>query len=369
MAEKIYKIFVINPGSTSTKLSYFENQKNIVTTDVFHDSSELLQFATINDQLDFRMEVVYRFIAENQIDLSDVDVIMGRGGGCYPIEGGIYVIDPLLIDDTKTYKGNLYHASMLGVQMAQVLQVKYGGQMFMMDPPILDEYQDMARLTGVEGVYRHCACHALNLKGIGRMHAKKQGRRYEDCNFIICHIDGGITITAHEKGRLIDGNDGGGGEGPFTPTRMGSMPITNIRDLWDTWSQKDVKDYCSQAGGFSSYFGTSDSDKVHALKEAGDPKATLVWDTMVYQVCKWIGEMSTVLKGKVDGILLAGGLLRFQDVYEQIEERCGWIAPVSVYVGEVEQEAMAAGAMRVLNGEEEPKRYKGEPDWKGFPFM
>lgn len=363
------KIFVINPGSTSTKLSYFEDQKNVVTTDVFHDSSELLQFASINDQLDFRMEVVYRFIEENQIDLSDVDVIMARGGGCYPIEGGIYEIDQLLIDDTRAYKGNLYHASMLGVQMAQVLQRKYGGQMYMMDPPVLDEYQDLARLTGVEGVYRHCACHALNLKGTARIHAKKLGKHYEDCNFVVCHIDGGITIMAYEKGRLIDGNDGGGGEGPFTPTRMGSMAITDIREQLDHWTKKDFKDLCSQAGGFSSYFGTSDSDKVHAMKEAGDPKATLVWDTMIYQVCKWIGMMSTVLKGKVDGILLAGGLLRFQDVYEEINERCGWIAPVSVYVGEVEQEALAAGAMRVLRGEEKPKKYQGAPDWKGFPFM
>lgn len=363
---RIYRIFIINPGSTSTKLSMFENEKNLFTTDVFHDSSVLKQFPTINDQLDYRMQVVEDFLKEHQIDLTGVDAIVGRGGGCYPVEGGVYQIDDRLIQDTREAKGGLYHASMLGVQMAGELQKEYGGIMLMMDPPVVDELCDLARITGVKGIYRRTAAHVLNLKETARRHAASMGRRYEDCNFIVCHIDGGITVTAHQKGRMIDANDGGGGEGPFTPTRMGSMAVTDvIRQLKDR-TPEEMRSLCSQTGGLSSHFGTSNSDTIHRMVEAGDPEAVRVWNAMIYQVSKWIGSMSTVLKGQVDGILLTGGLVRFRDVVDQIRENCGWIAPVSVYPGEFEQEAMAAGALRILRGEEEAKIYSGRPVWEGF---
>ena len=191
-------------------------------------------------------------------------------------------------------------------------------------------------------------------------------KKYEDCNFIVCHIDGGISITAHKKGKMIDGNDAGGGEGPFTPTRMGTMAVTDItRYFWDK-TQAEMKSLCSQTGGLSSYFGTSNSDTIHKKVEEGDRKATRVWNAMIYQVIKYIGSMSTVLQGKVDGIVLTGGLLRFPEVEEKIRESCGWIAPVTSYPGEFEQEAMAFGALRVLRGEEEAKIYPGKPVWDGF---
>lgn len=366
---KTYRIFVINPGSTSTKLSLFENERPLFTTDVFHDSSMLEQFPTINDQLGFRMDVVRRFLKEEQIDLSGIDAIVGRGGGCYPVSGGIYRIDERLIRDTKESRGGVLHASMLGVQMAEVLHRQYGGQMLMMDPPVVDELWDLARVTGVDGIYRKAGTHALNLKATARKHAASIGRAYEDCNFIVCHIDGGISITAHQKGRMIDGNNAGGGEGPFTPTRMGSMAVTDLLHCLETGKLEgldQLRSLCSQTGGLSSYFGTSDSDKVHKLVEEGDPKAVRVWNAMIYQVSKWIGAMSTVLKGDVDQILLTGGLLRFTDVAQQIRERCQWIAPVTVYVGEAEQEALALGALRVLRNEEEVKVYPGRPVWDGF---
>ncbi len=365
-----YRIFIINPGSTSTKLSLFENERNCFTTDVFHDSSVLRQFPTMNDQLDYRMEVVDAFLKENHIDLTGIDVIMGRGGCCCPMVSGIYRINDRLIQDTREAKGGVIHASMLGVQMAEFLHKRYGGQMFMMDPPVVDELCDLARFTGVDKVYRKAGSHALNLKATARKHAAVLGKAYESCNFIVCHIDGGISITAHEKGRMIDGNNAGGGEGPFTPTRMGSMAVTDLiacleAGAFDGWDLGRLKSLCSQAGGLSSYFGTSNSDVVHGMVEEGDPKAVLVWQAMIYQIAKWIGAMSAVLKGKVDGILLTGGLLRFADVAEQIRERCEWIAPVTVYVGEFEQEAMAEGALRVLRGEEEAKEYTGRPVWDG----
>lgn len=363
-----YRIFIINPGSTSTKLSLFENETNLFTTDVFHDSSLLKEFPTVNDQLDYRMDVVRDFLKDNQIDLTGIDAIVGRGGGCCPVPSGIYRIDNRLIQDTKEARGGVRHASMLGVQMAEILWRHYGGQMFMIDPPVVDELWELARVTGVDGIYRKAGCHALNLKATARKHAAVIGKKYEECNFIVCHIDGGISITAHRKGQMVDGNNAGGGEGPFTPTRMGSMAITDLLRHFGPEDLDRLKSLCSQTGGLSSYFGTSNSDTVHKLVEKGDPKATLIWNAMIYQITKWIGAMSTVLKGQVDGILLTGGLLRFLDVEGQIRESCQWIAPVSVYVGEFEQEAMASGALRVLRGEEEARQYPGKPVWEGFSF-
>ncbi len=362
----MYKIFVINPGSTSTKLSLFYDEQMIFDTDVFHDSSVLKTFPTINDQLDYRMEVIHDFLKENEIDLSGLSAVVGRGGPCYPVESGTYQVDERLIQDTREAKGGLYHSSMLGVQMAKKVQEVYGGEIYMVDPTVVDEYWDLSRHTGIDGIYRRSICHALNLKATARMHAKRMGKRYEDMDLIVCHIDGGISITAHVHGRMVDGNDAGGGQGPFTPTRMGSMAVPDIVEyLWDKTPQ-EMKNLTSVTGGLSNYFGTSDSDKIHALVEKGDPKAKRVWQTMIYQTCKYIGAMAAAMSGRVDGIVLAGGLMRFDDVEKMIRERCGWIAPVYSYPGEREQEAMALGALRVLRGEEEAKIYSGEPVWKGF---
>lgn len=363
---KDYKILVINPGSTSTKLSLFVNEINQFTEDVFHDSSVLKHFPTINDQLDYRMEVVNEFIEKNGIDLHDLDAIASRGGPCYSVESGTYEVDDQLIEDTRESKGGLYHSSMLGVQMAQRIQSIYGGRIFMSDPTVVDEYSELARMTGIEGIYRRAISHALNLKSVARKFARSIDKEYEDLNLIVCHIDGGITITAHDHGRMVDGNDGGGGDGPFTPTRMGSMAVTDIvHYLWDK-PKEEMMNLCSVTGGLSNFFGTSDSDKIHKLVEKGDPKAVRCWNAMIYQVCKCIGSMSTVLEGKVDGIILTGGLLRFEDVIEQVKKRCLWIAPITVYAGEYEQEALALGALSVLKGEKQAMNYPGKPVWKGF---
>ncbi len=312
------------------------------------------------------MEVVWQFLQEKEIDLTGIDAIVGRGGGCCPVAGGTYVIDERLLQDSRALKNGYAHASILGVQMAEIVRQKFGGRMFMIDPPVVDELCDLARVTGVDGIYRKSATHALNLKATARKHAASIGKRYEDCNFIVCHIDGGISVTAHRKGRMIDGNDASGGEGPFTPTRMGSMSITDLIRYFPKYSMDEWKSLCSQTGGLSSYFGTSNSDVIHRMVEDGDPKAVRVWNAMIYQIAKCIGSMSTVLCGAVDGIILTGGLVRFADVVSQIKERCEWIAPVAVYPGEMEQEAMAEGALRVLRGEEEALIYTGEPVWTGF---
>ncbi len=364
---KKFRIFVINPGSTSTKVSLHEDETTLFSTDVFHDSTVLRTFPTINDQLPYRMQVIRQFIADHQIDLHGIDAIVGRGGSCYSVESGVYEINDLLIRDTREAKGGLYHASMLGVQLADELHKEYGGLELMVDPPVVDELCDLARITGIKGVYRRAVSHALNLRAVAMHHAKVTGRKYADCNFIVCHIDGGISVTAHQHGRMIDGNDAGGGEGPLTPTRMGSLAVTDGLRCLKGLSDEEVRSLCSQTGGFSSHFGTSDSNKVHAMVEAGDPAAARVWDAMIYQIIKWIGSMAAALGGKVDNILLTGGLLRFPEIEERIVENCGWIAPVVSYPGELEHEAMAAGALRILRGEEKPKQYPGHPVWQGFP--
>lgn len=366
--DKVFKILVINPGSTSTKIEYFENEKSVVKANVFHDSSILLGFPTINDQLDYRVEVVKQWIKDNNLDLTGVDAIVGRGGSCYPLIGGTYNVDDRLISDIRNAVGGIYHSSMLGVQMAEKFHDIYGGKMYTVDPIMVDEYEPVARITGVKGIYRTSAIHALNQKATARAHAHAMGKRYRDVNLICCHIDGGMTIVAHRKGKMIDSNDGSGGDGPMTPTRMGSMAITDVvRLLYDT-PKEEMRKLCSAAGGLSSWFGTSNADTVHDMVVAGDEKAKIVWEAMTYQICKQIGSMATVLKGEVDGIVLTGGLMRFQDIIDQIQDRCGWIAPIAVYPDEMEHEAMRDGALRVLRGEEEALTYTGEPVFKGFDF-
>lgn len=366
--EKVYRVFVVNPGSTSTKVALFENEKCIVSRSVFHDSSKLKEYKTINDQLDYRMFGVRRFLKDSRIDLTGIDAVVGRGGPCYACESGIYAVDDKLIEDTKEVKGHFYHSSMLGVQMAEEIARKYGCICLTIDPPVVDELCDKARVTGVKGVYRRATAHVLNAKATGRYYAKSVGKNYEDLNLIIAHIDGGISITAHKHGRMIDGNDAGGGEGPFTPTRMGSMAVTDVLDyFWDKKSKQEVRDLCSQQGGLSSWFGTSDSSKIFYERiRRGDTEAERVWEAMIYQCSKWICMMAAPLQGKVDAILLTGGLLRIPGVVDTIQADCGWIAPIVSYPGEFEQDAMAQAALQVLRGEVKPKKYTGKPVWDGF---
>lgn len=360
------RILVINPGSTSTKVSLFEDRDVKFEKNVFHDSSVLLKFAHVNDQLQFRYDLIVSQLRENGVSPDAIDAFVGRGGSACTQPGGITVIDQKLYDDTVAGVGGSEHPAKLGVMLAWRFAQEYGKPAYTLNPTNVDEYGELARLTGIKGVYRTPHSHVLNQKAVAEYHAEKMGRRYEDCNFIVAHIDGGITVGAHDHGRMVDGNMGADGEGAFTPTRIGSVPVMQVLDYIESHSIEDVRLRCSRAGGFVDLFGTSNSDTIHAKVDAGDRKATLVWNTMIYQVCKMIGEMSAVLCGKVDAILLTGGLLRFPDVIEGIRRRCGFIAPIETYPGEMEQEAMAYPALRVLNGELEPRRYEGRNVWNGF---
>ena len=299
-------------------------------------------------------------------DPADIDVFVGRGGSAQPQPSGVNRISRLLYDDTAKGVGGSEHPAKLGVMIAWELGNEFGKPMYTLDPTNVDELCDEARLTGIKGVHRNAQSHALNQKATARYHAEKLGRRYEDCNFIVAHIDGGITVNAHDHGRMVDGNVGSGGNGTFTPTRLGSVPVLALLDYIEQHSLQDVRLMCSRAGGFVSYFGTSNADTVHRMVEQGDRRAELVWRTMIYGLCKQIGSMSCVLKGQVDGILLTGGLVRFADIVDGIRDRCGWIAPITVYPGEMEQEAMAGAVLRLLREGREPLEYTGRPVFEGF---
>ncbi|MBO4889321.1 MAG: butyrate kinase [Firmicutes bacterium] len=364
--EKMYRILVINPGSTSTKVSLFENEKPRFEKSLFHDAPILLQFPHVNDQIPFRYQVILDMLKEEGIDPASIDAFVGRGGSAQTQPGGITVVDQKLNDDTTAAVGGSEHPAKLGVMLAWKFSQAFDRPAYTLNPTNVDEYGDLARLTGIRGLYRVSHSHVLNQKAVAEYDARQLGKRYEEMNYIVAHIDGGITVSAHDHGRMVDGNMGADGEGAFTPTRIGSVPVLSLLDYIEAHSVKEVRLMCSRAGGFVSLFGTADSDVIHQKVEEGDRKATLVWQTMIYQICKMIGEMSAVLCGKVDAILLTGGLMRFGDIAEGIERRCGFIAPIRVYPGEMEQEAMAYPTLRVLRGELTPRTYSGEPVWKGF---
>ncbi len=365
--ETVYKMLVINPGSTSTKVSYFENERNVYTESIFHDAPELLAYPTVNDQIPLRRRVVEDFVRSHGLRMEDMDAFVGRGGSAYPQAAGVMEIDQALVRDTAAGVGGSDHPAKLGVMLAYALCQEYGGRMYTVNPTNVDELCDYARPTGIAGVYRRAQTHVLNQKGIAAIHAKKLGKKYQDCNFIVSHIDGGITVTAHARGKMIDSTEGAGGDGPFTPTRLGSIPVMEVLTYLESGHTTDqVKTMLSRSGGFVSHFGTSNADTVHALVEQGDAKAVTIWNTMIYQLCKSIGAMAAVLEGRVDGILLTGGLVRFGDIVRGVQQRCGWIAPITVYPGECEQEAMADSVLEVLRGEKQANRYTGQPVFRGF---
>lgn len=363
-----YKIFTINPGSTSTKIALFQGEKLLFSQNVSHDASVLAQFNTISEQYVYRKEMIEDILIKNHISLEGVSAFVGRGGGLLAMEGGTYEIDELILEHSSKCANGVQHPACLGPLIAHEFAIKYGAREYVVNPPDVDELQDLARMTGIKGVYRVIHLHALNLKETAIRHAKSIGKRYEDCNFVVCHIGGGISISAHRNGKMIDGYDIVGGEGPMAPTRCGSISVADLLKYIEGKDIREVKKLCTQSGGFVSHTGISDALELTKRAEAGDQYAKMLWNTMIYQISKCIGSMAVTLHGKLDGILLGGGMVYSQDLVNQIKEACEWIAPVTAYPGEFEMEAMAAGAIRVLEGEEVAKKYSGICTFQGFDF-
>ncbi len=363
-----YKVFTVNPGSTSTKIALFQGKKNLFSANVSHDAKVLSKYKTLSEQLEYRKSTIEQLLEENQIDLEGIDACVGRGGGLLAMEGGTYEIDDLVLDHSINARNGVIHPAGLGPSIAHEFAGKYHAKAFTVNPPDVDELQDLARMTGIKGVYRGVHLHALNLKETAIRHAESMGKRYEECNFIVCHIGGGISISAHRVGRMVDGFDIVGGEGPMAPTRCGSIAVADLLKYVEDKEIRTVKQLCTRSGGFVSHLGISDAIEITNRAANGDQYAKLLWDTMIYQIEKCIGSMAAVLYGKVDGILLGGGMVHNKDLVNQITETCEWIAPVSAYPGEFEMEAMAAGAVRVLDGKEKVKKYSGECSFRGFAF-
>ena len=305
---KNYKILTINPGSTSTKIGLFEGETCLFSENVSHEAEVLAQYKTISDQLPYRRDTINQLLEKNQISLADVDAYVGRGGGLMAVEGGVYNVGEIMLDHARRGANGVQHPANLGSLLANEFASANGKPAFVVNPPDTDELCDLARMTGIKGVYRNVHLHALNLKETAIRHSEDNGKKYEECNYMVCHIGGGISISAHEKGKMIDGTDIVGGEGPMAPTRCGSVPVAELLRYMKEKEIKDVKPLCTKTGGFVSHLGTSDAKAVSDRAADGDKTAKRVWDAMIYQIIKSIGAMSTALKGNVDGILL-GGLL------------------------------------------------------------
>lgn len=357
------KILTINPGSTSTKVAVFEDKEAIYIANVAHNADELAKYENISDQLGYRKMTILKLFEENNVDLTGLDAVVGRGGGLMAVEGGTYEINDTLLDHARCGANGVQHPANLGSQIAHEFAVKYNCPGFVVNPPDTDELIPEARITGIKGVYRNVHLHALNLKETAIQHAASIGKRYEDCSFVVCHIGGGISISAHRNGRMIDGNDIVGGEGPMAPTRCGSVPVVEVLKMLNSVEDiKAARALCTKTGGFVSHLGTSDALEV-SKKAANDNYAKLIWDAMIYQIIKEIGAMAAVLGGKVDGILLGGGMVHNEELVSRIKESCCFIAPITAYPGEFEMEAMAAGAIRILKNEEQVKTYTGKKIW------
>ena len=289
-----YNILTINPGSTSTKVGYFEGEELKFSVNVSHEAEKLAEFAGISDQLPYRKEVILAELEKAGVDFSKVDAFVGRGGGLLSIEGGTYEIDETILDHARRGANGIQHPAQLGPQIANEFAKMNNKPAFVVNPPDTDELCLEARMTGVKGLYRNVHLHALNLKETAIRHAESNGAKYEDKNYVVCHIGGGISISAHQKGRMIDGNDIVGGEGPMAPTRSGSLPAAGIiRYCFDHNDKKECLGLTTKTGGFVSHLGTSDALEVYNRGQEGDEYAKLLWDTMTYQItgpaasCRW----------------------------------------------------------------------------------
>lgn len=348
-------ILAINPGSTSTKISVFEDKKEVFTKTLRHSNEELAPYKSVIEQLDFRTGTIKAALAENHIHLKDLSVIVGRGGLVKPIPSGVYEVNQAMIDDIKAGK-NGEHASNLGAIIANnlVKEIGTGIKALIADPVVVDELAPIARISGLAGIQRMSIFHALNQKAIAKLYAAEQGKKYNELNLIVAHLGGGVSVGIHAKGKVVDVNDALRGEGPFSPERSGGLPAAAMVDLCFSgkYTEAQIRKMISGEGGVISYLGTNSFSEVEKRVTAGDKEAAMISDAFVYQLCKEIGAMATVVEGKVDAILLTGGIAHNTPLMEKIKHKVGFIAPVAVYPGEDEMGALAGNGLAVLEGTE-----------------
>lgn len=354
------KILVINPGSTSTKMAVFEDEKPILLRNITHTAEELAPFGNITEQQDFRRQLVLDELQQSNIPL-EFDAVIGRGGLVKPIAGGVYEINQQMLDDTLHGCVMHSHACNLGCLIAYEIASSIPNcRAFIADPGVVDELSPLARISGSPLMPRICIWHALNQRAIARRYARSVGKEYEDLNLIVCHMGGGISVAAHEHGRAIDANNALDGEGPFSPERAGSLPAADLIRLCFSGKyteQQLLKRIAGQAG-LTAHLGTNNMREILERIKQGDEHAQLLVDAMLYHTAKQIASESAVLCGQIDAILLTGGMAHSDYIVGELRRRIGFLAPVLTFPGENEMEALALNALAVLQGKREAKAYQ-----------
>lgn len=357
--DKNIRVLAINPGSTSTKIAVFQNDKVVFLKTIRHSAEDLSKFSRITDQYEYRKNIIYKELKDADIYLDLIRAVIGRGGLVKPIDSGVYRVNEAMKRDLMgSTRGE--HASNLGALIADDIAKELpNAEAFIADPVVVDELQPLARYSGHPAFERVSVFHALNQKATARRHAKSIMKKYEDMNLIVVHLGGGVTVGAHQKGKVVDVNQGLDGDGPFSPERSGSLPMGAFAKaaFSGDYTYQEMKEMITGKGGLVAYLGTNDAYSAVIKATAGDAKCLEVIEAMTYQVAKEVGAMSTVLKGDVDAILLTGGMANSKWICNLIIERIYKIAPVHIYPGEDEMRALAENALLVLNGEIEAKDY------------
>ena len=352
-------ILALNPGSTSTKLGLYENQEGIFTETISHNTEELKGYDKVTDQMELRLEYIMNFLAQRDINVNDLDAVVGRGGLLKPIPGGTYKVNQKMMKDLRSgVQGE--HASNLGGLLARAIGDKVDCPSYIVDPVVVDEMKPIAKLSGLPELKRPSIFHALNQKAVGRKYAADSNLEYEDLSLIVAHLGGGISVGIHQDGKVVDVNNALSGEGPFSPNRAGGLPTFDLFQMCysEEYNYQQIKKKLIGDGGVVAYLDTNDMIEVEKEIENGNEKAELVFNAMAYQVAKEIGSLAPVVEGEIDSILLTGGIAYSENFTEKVKEMVDFIAPVNIYPGEEELEALAAGAYRVLIGQEEAKTYK-----------
>jgi butyrate kinase len=361
----MHRLLVINPGSTSTKVAVYEDEQPLFVETLRHSSEEIGAFSHVLDQYAFRRKAIEEFLEERQVALPSLSAVVGRGGLLRPIPSGTYRVNDQMISELHSRNKQREHASNLGALLAHEIANRAGAQAFIVDPVCVDEFDDLARVSGLPEIERKSLSHALNLKAVARRAAQDLGRSYPELNMVVAHLGGGISVTAHHRGRMVDVNQALDGTGPFAPERAGGLPVGDVVRMcfgvppYETlnvtygWMFRKL----AGQGGLVAHLGTNNAIEVERRIEAGDHQARLIYEAMAYQIAKEIGSMATVLKGQVDAVVITGGAAHSEMLLNWIQERVVWIAPVLIYPGEDEMLALAQGALRVLTGVEEARVY------------
>ena len=361
MLQSEFRVLTINPGSTSTKLAVYNGDNPILTRVLRHSDEEMRPFngKPAIEQLEFRSSAIRRELVTADISLMSLHAVVGRGGLLGPVTSGTYRIGDTMLDELRSAKRG-DHPANLGAILANDIAGEAGIESFIVDPPTVDEWQDVARLSGSSLMERACWGHVLNTKAIARRYAAECGKTYEELRLMIAHLGSGVTVSAHEGGRMIDST--AVQEGAFSADRTGELPVIKLAQLCYSgqYSLAKMERLLFGEGGLYSYLGTKDLQEVERRIAGGDSFASLVYDAMVYQIAKVIGSISTVLHGKVDAMLITGGMAHSERLIAKLLPSVSWIAPITIYPGEDELRAMAEGAMRVLRHEEAAREYRSD---------